>query len=140
VIVIASGGGGIPVVRTKNGEFKGVEGVIDKDLAAQRLAADIGAEYLIMLTDVDRVAVNYDKPGQRFLDHLDLAEGRRLLREGHFAAGSMGPKVESALKHIEAGGELAAIGALENTYLVSTGCSGTRVTLKGPADRKEIVP
>lgn len=134
VIVIATGGGGIPVVRTKNGEIKGVEGVIDKDLAAQRLAADIGAEYLVMLTDIDRVAVNYKKPGQRFLDHIDLAEGRRLHREGHFAAGSMGPKVESALKHIEAGGELAAIGALENTYLVATGCSGTRVTLTGPAN------
>lgn len=130
-VVIAAGGGGIPVAWRNGGELSGVEGVIDKDLAAQRLAADIGAELLVLLTDVEGVAINFRKPGQRFLGCISASEVRRLQEEGHFASGSMGPKVEAALRHVESGGKAAAIGALDKAYLVVTGQSGTRITRAG---------
>lgn len=127
-IVIAVGGGGIPVVM-QNGELAGVEGVIDKDLAAQRLAAEIDAETLLLLTDVEQVALNYGKPNQRFLERLTYSDGKKLQQEGHFASGSMGPKIEAALRHLEMGGKMAVIGKLDNAYLAATGSSGTRITL-----------
>lgn len=131
LIVIAAGGGGIPVVSESKGELSGVEGVIDKDFAAQCLAAETGTEILVLLTGVDRVAINFGKPGQKFLNHLSYAEGKRLLQEGQFAAGSMGPKMEAALCHVKQGGEMSVIGSLDQACLVAAGSFGTRITLKG---------
>ena len=92
-IVITAGGGGIPVMEKVDGSLAGVAAVIDKDLAAGRLAQDIEADILLILTEVDKVCLNYRKPGQRFLDRMTAAEAERFMEEGHFAPGSMLPKV-----------------------------------------------
>ena len=91
--VIASGGGGIPVIRKSDGTYQGVEAVIDKDLAGERLAAAVKADLLMILTDVPRVAINYNTPNQKWLETLTVTEMEALEKEGHFKAGSMGPKV-----------------------------------------------
>jgi carbamate kinase len=90
-IVICTGGGGIPVVREPDGTLRGVEAVIDKDLAGERLATGLGAEVFMILTDVPAVAVDYGRPSQRFLSRLTVSEARALQKEGHFKPGSMGP-------------------------------------------------
>lgn len=128
VIVIASGGGGIPVVREADGKLRGVEAVIDKDLAGQRLAMDVKADILLILTDVEAVAINWGKPDQKFLDRLSLSEARELMSAGHFKAGSMGPKVTSAVRFIEQGGEMAVIASLNNAAAALAGKSGTIFT------------
>lgn len=126
-IVVACGGGGVPVVRTPEGRLVGVEAVIDKDLAAERLAQDIGADRLLILTDVDRVYLNYGRPDQTPLDRMTVAEGRRYQREGHFKAGSMGPKVEAALRFVESGQGTAVIGPLSHPLQALSGEVGTCV-------------
>lgn len=125
-VVIASGGGGVPVVREKDGTLRGVEAVIDKDLAGAELAKEVKADILMILTDVERVALNYGKPDQRGLDVLTVDEARAYGAEGHFKAGSMGPKVEAAVRFVEAGGE-AVIGSLMRLLDCLEGRSGTRV-------------
>lgn len=125
-IVIASGGGGVPVIREKDGTLRGVEAVIDKDLAGAELAKEVKADVLMILTDVDRVALNYGKPDQRELDVLTVAEAKSYGAEGHFRAGSMGPKVEAAVRFVEAGGE-AVIGSLTKLLDCLEGRSGTKV-------------
>ena len=125
-VVIAAGGGGIPVRRTPQG-LVGVEAVIDKDLAAACLAMEVKAQVLMILTDVARVCLNYRRPDQVELDRLELAEARRYLAEGQFSAGSMGPKIEAAVAFLEAGGEYAVIGALDRAEEVWRGESGTRI-------------
>lgn len=104
VIVVAAGGGGIPVVRRANGDLEGVAAVIDKDLASCLLAKNLGAEVFVMSTAVDKVALFYGQPNQQDLDRMTVAEARRYLAEGHFAAGSMGPKIEAAVDFLEHGG------------------------------------
>ncbi len=126
-IVIASGGGGIPVVETPTG-LRGVEAVIDKDLAGQRLANDVGADLLLILTDVEAVAVNWGQPNQRWLSAVRLDEARAYQAEGHFLAGSMGPKVAAACNFIEAGGEMAIITSLQTATEALAGKTGTRFT------------
>lgn len=101
-IVIAAGGGGIPVVRRGN-DLKGVGAVVDKDFASCRLAQDIDADSLIILTAVEKVAVNFGKPDQRWLDRISTGEARRLIEEGQFAAGSMLPKVRAAMEFAGSG-------------------------------------
>lgn len=128
VIVIASGGGGVPVVQDVNGQLSGVEAVIDKDLAGQRLAMDVEADILLILTDVEAVAINWGKPDQKFLSRLNLSEAKQLMEEGHFKAGSMGPKVTAALRFIEQGGEMAVISSLNNAAEALAGKSGTLFT------------
>lgn len=125
VIVIASGGGGIPVVKDPDGKLRGVEAVIDKDLAGERLAADVKADIFLILTDVQAVAINWGKPEQEFLSRLNRDEGRKLMDAGHFKAGSMGPKVKAALRFIEQGGEMAVIASLNNAAAALEGKSGT---------------
>lgn len=127
-LVIASGGGGIPVVRTAEGKLQGVEAVIDKDLAGQRLAADVKADVLLILTDVEAVAINFGKPEQQNLGEVTVAQIREYQKEGHFKAGSMGPKVEAACRFVEAGGERAIIASLNNVSLALAGKSGTQFT------------
>ena len=127
-VVIAAGGGGVPVVR-RGTDLVGVEAVIDKDLAAGVLARDLAAERLVLVTDVERVALDFKKPGQRFLDHLTVAQAREYLKEGQFPAGSMGPKIEAAVEFVLRGGKEAVIGGLVRLREALAGTSGTRITI-----------
>ena len=108
-IVIAAGGGGIPVVRKPDGSLEGVAAVIDKDRASSLLARNLGAEGLVISTSVDKVAINFRCPDQRDLDSLTVAEARRYLDEGQFAPGSMRPKIEASIDFLEAGGKKVII-------------------------------
>jgi len=104
VIVIAVGGGGIPVVKEKN-FLKGVEAVIDKDLASSLLASNINAELLLISTNVEKVFLNYNKPNQRGIDRMTVKDAKKYLSEGHFPPGSMGPKIEAGIRFLEKGGK-----------------------------------
>jgi carbamate kinase len=104
IMVVAVGGGGIPVVRQSDGSLKGCDAVIDKDMASGLLARQLGASVLIFSTSVDKVALNYGTPDQIDIDHMTARECRRYLDAGHFAPGSMRPKIESALAFLESGG------------------------------------
>lgn len=122
-IVITVGGGGIPVVK-KDGKLYGVPAVIDKDFASAKLAELVKADMLIILTAVDRVAINFGKPDQKLLEQMNLEEAQRYIDEGHFAPGSMLPKVQAAMGFARAGGK-AIIASLENAGRAITGDSGT---------------
>ncbi len=113
-IVICAGGGGVPVYVTDEGLYEGVDAVIDKDRAAAVLARDIEAQDLFLLTEVDKVALNFGTEKQVDLDTLTIAEAKRYLREGHFPPGSMGPKIEAAVQFLEEGGERALVASVEN--------------------------
>ena len=128
IIVICAGGGGIPVVRRDDGSLVGVEAVIDKDRAGGLLAQGIGADALLMLTDVDAVYLDWGTPGQRSIRRASPD----VLREKEFASGSMGPKVEAACGFVEATGGFAGIGALEQALAILEGRAGTQV-VAGPA-------
>lgn len=125
-IVVASGGGGIPVIK-EDGTYRGVEAVIDKDLAGERLAEDVGAAVFLILTDVDRVRLNYKRPGEKVLDRLTVAEAKGYAQQGHFAKGSMEPKVKACVRFIEAGGERAVIASLAQAVEAAEGRAGTQV-------------
>ncbi|MFQ5759099.1 MAG: carbamate kinase, partial [Candidatus Bathyarchaeia archaeon] len=129
VIVVASGGGGVPVVERDGGTLQGVEAVIDKDLAAEILAREIKAETMLFLTNIQGVAINYGKPGQRFLDRMTLEEAKRYLREGQFPPGTMGPKIEATMRFLESGGEKAVVSTLEEAFEALNGRAGTTITL-----------
>jgi len=105
IIVVAVGGGGIPVIRRGDGSLQGVGAVIDKDWASCLLAKNLGAEKFILSTAVDRVALNFGKPDQREIDRMTVAEAHGYLEEGHFPAGSMKPKIEAAIDFLEDGGQ-----------------------------------
>jgi carbamate kinase len=124
--VIACGGGGIPVVR-KPGGLAGAEAVIDKDLAAERLATGIGADTLLILTDVDGVYLDYGKPSQRMLKEAGPADVRRYMGQGHFPPGSMGPKVMAAMRFIEHGGSRAVITSAGSAMKALRGRAGTTI-------------
>jgi len=126
-IVIASGGGGIPVVR-EDGQLVGVEAVIDKDLAGERLATDVGAETFLILTDVEQVRLYYKTPKEQPLSRMTLEEAKRYHGEGHFAPGSMEPKVRAAIRFIESGGRRAIITSLEKALEALKGRAGTIIT------------
>jgi len=123
-VVVASGGGGIPVVE-EEGLLRGVEAVIDKDRAGSLLAQQLGADFLMILTDVPQVAINFGKPDQLNLDTLTTDEARVYLEQGQFGKGSMGPKVEAAVEFVERGGQ-AIIASLEQLKEALEGKSGTR--------------
>ena len=112
-IVIAAGGGGIPVYYEPDGSLEGVDAVIDKDRASAVLGANIGAEMLIMLTDTDYVYLNYGKEDQKALDIMTVSQAKGYLAEGHFPAGSMGPKIEAAVNFMEKGGKKVVIASLD---------------------------
>ena len=119
VIVIAAGGGGIPVVRDAEGLLRGRPAVIDKDAAACLLAKNLGAEVMLVTTSVERVALNYRQPQQVFVDRMTVAEAKRYLAEGHFGKGSMEPKIEAAVDFLESGGRRVVIckpEALEDAF------------------------
>lgn len=123
-IVIASGGGGIPVVE-KDGQYIGVEAVIDKDLAGERLAHDVMADTLMILTDVAHAAVNYNTKEQQNLGSISLEEAKRYFSEGHFKAGSMGPKMLAAIRFLEGAGKRSIITSLELAGKALEGQAGT---------------
>ncbi len=108
-IVITAGGGGIPVIENKDGSLNGVAAVIDKDLAAARLAIDINADVLLILTEVEKVAINFNKPDQKDLDHISVKDAEQYITEGHFAPGSMLPKVKAAVMFVKENPEKKAI-------------------------------
>ncbi len=126
-VVITAGGGGIPVYLEEDGRLEGVDAVIDKDLASMVLAREIGASELYILTAVDQVALNFNKPGQRFLERLTAAEARQYLAEGQFPRGSMGPKIEAAVQFIEEGGKKAVITSVERMSEALEGRTGTEI-------------
>jgi carbamate kinase len=101
-VVIAAGGGGIPVVKGRDGQWRGIEAVIDKDYASAKLAADLDADLFLILTGVPKVALDFGKPTQRFVDRLTVAEAEKHMADGQFPPGSMGPKIESALEFVKA--------------------------------------
>jgi len=127
VLVVCNGGGGIPVVRRRDGSLHGVEAVIDKDLAAARLTLDLGADVLLILTDVASVFVGYRTPEQRALGHVTVAEMEGHQAAGEFKAGSMGPKVDAALEVARAGAT-AVIASLLDVAPAMRGTAGTTVT------------
>ena len=128
-IVITCGGGGVPVVENPDGTLEGVAAVIDKDLAAELLAEEVGADVLLILTEVEKVAIHFGKPEQRDLDHLSLEEAARYMKEGHFGVGSMLPKVEAAMKFVRANpGKRAIITSLERAVDALDGKTGTTIT------------
>ncbi|AEH24477.1 carbamate kinase [Pyrococcus yayanosii] len=125
-IVIASGGGGVPVIE-EDGKLRGVEAVIDKDLAGERLAEEVGADIFMILTDVNGAALYYGTERERWLGKVTVEELRRYYEEGHFKAGSMGPKVLAAIRFVEWGGERAVIAHLEKAVEALEGKTGTQV-------------
>ena len=125
--VIAGGGGGIPVIRDASGYLVGVEAVIDKDRLSALLAAQLGAELYIILTGVPKVALDFGKPTQRWVDRMTASEARRHLADGQFPPGSMGPKIESALGFIEGGGHEVLITTAEELKHGDPASLGTRI-------------
>ena len=127
-IVIACGGGGVPVVRDAHGDYYGVDAVIDKDFASACLAEAVGADYLFILTAVDHVCLNFGTPEQRALDELYVDEAETYLRAGQFGTGSMQPKVAAAVQFVRSGWRRrAVIASLEQAPAAMRGESGTRI-------------
>jgi len=127
MIVIASGGGGIPVILNDRGEFEGVEGVIDKDLAGEKLAEAVAADILMILTDVSKVKLGFGSAEERDVDQMNIAQAKKYLQEGHFLAGSMAPKVLACIRFIEYGGEEAIITSLDCAWLAVQNQEGTHI-------------
>ena len=126
-VVIAGGGGGIPVVRDANGDLQGVQAVVDKDMTSALLASALRIPDLLILSAVERVAVDFNTPRQRNLETVTLRELKGYQAAGHFAKGSMGPKVEAAISHLEGGGRRAIIAHLERALPALRGETGTHV-------------
>ena len=127
VIVIAGGGGGIPVYVDEKGNYEGLDAVIDKDLASAVIASEIGAHIFSVLTSVDKVSLNYATPEQKNLDTVTVSEIKKYFEEGHFPAGSMGPKIRAAVKFMESGGEMVVITSFANAEKAVKGNVGTRI-------------
>jgi len=126
-VVVATGGGGIPVIRNEHGEIEGVEAVIDKDLASSLLARNLGADTFIISTAIDAVYLNFGTENQKPIRHATLPEIKRYLAEGHFKPGSMKPKIESIVLFLEGGGRKAIIASPENLLKSVRGESGTTI-------------
>ena len=127
-VLIVAGGGGIPVVRGRDGQWRGIEAVIDKDHASALLASELRADLFIVLTGVDRVAVDFGKPSERRLDRITVSEAQRYLRDGQFPPGSMGPKIEAAIGFAREKGREVLITDVEHLREALQGEAGTRVT------------
>jgi carbamate kinase len=128
-IVITVGGGGIPVIEKEDGTLEGIAAVIDKDLAAERLAEEVGADILMVLTEVEQVAINFKKPNHKNLDRMTVAECEQYIEEGHFAPGSMLPKIQAAMAFAKSGpGKQAIITSLGKAVEALKGETGTLIT------------
>ena len=127
-ITITVGGGGIPVIRNEQGQLEGTAAVIDKDLASEKLAEDLDADALVILTAVEKVSINFKKPNQKDLDTLSIDEAKQYISEGHFAPGSMLPKIEAAVKFVESKpGRISIITSLDKAVEALAGKAGTTV-------------
>lgn len=130
VVVITVGGGGIPVIQQEN-QLVGVDAVIDKDFASAKVAQLVDADYLFILTAVDRVMINYNQPNQKSLESISVEEARQYIKEGHFAPGSMLPKVEAAISFVENNNEkTSVIAALDKAKAALSNQSGTKIVNK----------
>jgi len=127
-VVIAAGGGGIPVVRGRDGQWRGIEAVIDKDFASARLAADLKADVYIILTGVAQVAIDFNKPTQRALERMTVAEAEKHLADGQFPPGSMGPKIEAAIQFVRGSAKDVLITDVEHVRDALDGKGGTWIT------------
>lgn len=127
VVVVAAGGGGIPVYEDSRGWLEGVDGVIDKDRTSAVLAKEIGASTLVIVTGVDKVAIRFGKPDQKNLDTMTIEEAQAYLEAGEFPAGSMGPKIGAAIDFIKAGGNEVIITSIDKTSQALAGKAGTRI-------------
>src|SRR5690242_14004549 len=136
-VVVAAGGGGIPVVRDKQGGVRGVEAVIDKDLTAAVLARSVEADVLVIATDVDHAIIGYGTPEAEAVRTVTLEQMRDIAAAGHFASGSMGPKVEAAMRFVESGGRRSVITALEHIEKAITGNYGTVIEGRATTTRNE---
>jgi len=126
-VVIAVGGGGVPVVEDERGQLSGAAAVIDKDYASALLAHSIGADLFLISTSVEKVALHYGTPHQKWLDEMTVAEARQYMAEGHFAPGSMKPKIEAVIDFLQRGGREAIITSPENIARALAGKTGTRI-------------
>jgi carbamate kinase len=126
-LAVGNGGGGVPVVRDPDGSLRGVEAVIDKDLGAVVLARDVGADVLVIATDVENAVVGWGTPHARPLEKVTASELRALAAEGHFASGSMGPKVDAACRFVEGGGQRSVVTSLDRITDALAGRAGTLV-------------
>ena len=124
-IIIASGGGGVPVMKKSDGTFKGLEAVIDKDKAGNILAQSIHADIYLILTDVEKAYVNYGKPDQKPIGKITVAEAEKFYEAGHFLKGSMGPKMTAAIRFVKSGGKMAIITSLDHAIDALEGKTGT---------------
>jgi carbamate kinase len=127
ITTVTVGGGGIPVIRNEEGELQGVAAVIDKDYASSLLARSIGADLFLISTAVEQVYLNFGKPDQKAIDTMTVSEAKRYMEEGHFAKGSMLPKIQAIIWFLEAGGKEAIITDPENIALALAGKTGTRI-------------
>lgn len=130
-VVIAAGGGGVPVVRGRDGQWRGVEAVIDKDHASALLAANLGAGLYIMLTGVDRVALDFGTPQERWVERLTVEEAEKYLEEGQFPSGSMGPKIEAAVSFVRRTHQEVLITDIDHLRDALAGSGGTRIVSAG---------
>jgi carbamate kinase len=128
IVVIASGGGGVPVMKDANGDYKGLEAVIDKDRAGEVMAVELGADTFMVLTDVENAIVNFGKPEAKPIGAISGADMKKFQAEGHFLAGSMGPKVEACQQFIVDGGARAIITSLDKAEEAIEGKTGTIIT------------
>jgi carbamate kinase len=126
-IVIAAGGGGIPVIINGNGLFQGVEAVIDKDYAASLIAQEANVELFIILTNVSRVSLNFNTPDEKPISVMTVAEANGYLAQGQFPPGSMGPKIEAAIEYIQNGGEKVIITSANHLKASLINRSGTKI-------------
>lgn len=127
MIVIASGGGGVPVILNERGEFEGFEGVIDKDLAGEKLAEAVAADLFVILTDVPRVKIGFGTPDEREVARMNLVQAKQYLEKGEFLAGSMAPKVQACIRFIEYGGDEAIITSPDRAWSAVSNQEGTHI-------------
>jgi carbamate kinase len=128
-VVITGGGGGVPVIERDDGVYEGVEAVVDKDFTAERLAEDMNADVFLILTQVEKIALNFGKPNQTEVSHMSVAEAAQYIAEGHFAPGSMLPKVQAASKFVKANpNKKAIITSLDCAVAALAGETGTQIT------------
>ena len=126
-IVVACGGGGVPVILGETGELRGVNGVIDKDLVSEKLATLIGAETLVIITPVDRISLFFGTPRQKDIKKMTMDEAEKYLEEGHFPPGSMGPKIEAAIRFLRKGGKRVVITSAKSATKALEGKKGTEI-------------
>lgn len=127
ILVVAGGGGGIPVIKGEDSGYEGIDAVIDKDLCAEKLALGIGADALLILTNVDRVMLDFGTEQERSLDKITVSEAKAFLTQGQFPDGSMGPKVKACVRFVEGGGRIGIIASLEKVLDALNGSAGTAV-------------